>query len=552
MKLDSVSLKDGAAWAAAGFELPKYDRAAVAAKTKEAPEWVHFGAGNIFRAFPAAVQQTLLDKGLASTGIVVAEGFDYEIVEKAYRPFDDLSALVVLKADGTIQKKIIGSVVESLVVDPSGNASASGAADWATDWSRLKEIFRAPSLKMASFTITEKGYSLVNAAREFSPDVLSDFASGPAAPKSIMAKVSALVHERYLAGSWPVTLASMDNCSHNGEKLFEAVHEIAKRWAAAKLVDADFLAYVENPAKVAFPWSMIDKITPRPDDSVRAMLGKVGFEDTEIIVTSKKTYTAAFVNAEEKEYLVMEDLFPNGRPALDKGGVIFTNRDTVDKVEKMKVCTCLNPLHTSLAIYGCLLGYTSIHDEMHDPELVSLIKRVGYVEGLPVVVNPGIMNPKDFIDDVVNVRLPNPFMPDTPQRIACDTSQKLPIRFGETVKAYMGTGERKFPGLKASDLKIIPLVFAGWCRYLMGIDDAGNAFECSPDPLLDSSRAHVAGIKLGDKGPFGANLKPLLSDAKIFGVDLYKAGLGDLVESYFAELVSGKGAVRATLKKYVK
>lgn len=548
MKLDSNSLTNGAAWSSAGFELPKYDRAAVTAKTKAAPEWVHFGAGNIFRAFPAAVQQTLLDKGIASTGIVVAEGFDYEIIEKAYRPFDDLSALVVLKADGTIQKKIIGSVVESLVADPAGNASATGVADWV----RLKEIFRAPSLKMASFTITEKGYSLVNAAREFSPDVQADFASGPAAPKSIMAKVTSLVHERYLAGARPVTLASMDNCSHNGEKLFEAVHAIAKRWADAKLVDEGFLAYVENPAKVAFPWSMIDKITPRPDESVRAMLGKAGFEDTDIIVTSKKTYTAAFVNAEEKEYLVMEDLFPNGRPPLDKAGVIFTNRDTVDKVEKMKVCTCLNPLHTSLAIFGCLLGYTSIHDEMHDAELVSLIKRVGYVEGLPVVVNPGIMNPKDFIDDVVNVRLPNPFMPDTPQRIACDTSQKLPIRFGETVKAYMGAGDRKFPALKTADLKIIPLVFAGWCRYLMGIDDEGNAFECSPDPLLDASRAHVAGIKLGDKGGFGANLKPLLSDAKIFGVDLYQAGLGSLVESYFTELVAGKGAIRATLKKFLR
>jgi fructuronate reductase len=546
MKLDSLSLKNGAAWTDAGFELPKYDRAAVTAKTKESPEWIHFGAGNIFRAFPAAVQQTLLDKGLSSTGIIVAEGFDYEIVEKAYRPFDDLSVLVVLKADGTIQKKVIGSVVESLVADSSG-----------ADWARLKEIFRAKSLKMASFTITEKGYSLVNAALEFSPDVQSDLVSGPSAPKSIMGKVTALAYERYRAGAQPITLASMDNCSHNGLKLYDAVHTIAKKWMDAKLVDAGFLAYVENPAKVAFPWSMIDKITPRPDDSVRAMLTKVGFEDTEIIITSKKTYTASFVNAEEKEYLVMEDLFPNGRPPLDKAGVIFTNRDTVDKVEKMKVCTCLNPLHTSLAIYGCLLGYTSIHDEMHDTELVSLIKRVGYVEGLPVVVNPGIMNPKDFIDDVVNVRLPNPFMPDTPQRIACDTSQKIPIRFGETVKAYMGLGERKFPGLKATDLKIIPLVFAGWCRYLMGIDDNGNAFECSPDPLLDSSRAHVAGIKLGDgvgttDGNFGAKLKPLLSDAKIFGVDLYEAGLGTLVEGYFAELVAGKGAIRKTLQKYLK
>ncbi len=99
-------------------------------------------------------------------------------------------------------------------------------------------------------------------------------------------------------------------------------------------------------------------------------------------------------------------------------------RETVDKVEKMRVCTCLNPLHTCLAIFGCLLGYTKISDEMKDRELVKLVETVGYQEGLPVVVNPGILDPKEFLDTVLRVRVPNPFMPDTPQRIATDTSQK--------------------------------------------------------------------------------------------------------------------------------
>jgi fructuronate reductase len=535
MKLDARSLEDKKAWKAAGFELPAFDRAAVAAQTKKAPEWLHFGAGNIFRAFPAAVQQTLLDKGKSGTGIIVAEGFDYEIIEKAYRPFDNLSVLVVLKADGTIQKKVIGSVVESIVAD-------SGSPDW----KRLVEVFTAKSLKMASFTITEKGYSLTNAAGAFIPDVESDLASGPAQPKSIMGKVTSLYYERYKSGKAPLALVSMDNCSHNGTKLYDAVHTIAKKWADSGLADKGFLAYIENPSSVSFPWSMIDKITPRPDDTVRAQLQKAGYQSTDIIVTAKKTYTASFVNAEEKEYLVIEDQFPNGRPPLDAAGIIFTRRETVDRVEKMKVCTCLNPLHTSLAIYGCLLGYTTIHDEMHDKELVALIEKIGYKEGLPVVVNPGIMNPKDFIDDVVKVRLPNPFMPDAPQRIATDTSAKLAIRFGETIKAYMID-----PELSVRKLKFIPLVFAGWLRYLMGIDDEGKTFEPSPDPLLESSRKFVDEIKLGDKGPFHAQLEGLVSNAKIFGIDLYKAGLGEQVEAYFAELVAGKGAVRATLKKYL-
>ena len=78
-------------------------------------------------------------------------------------------------------------------------------------------------------------------------------------------------------------------------------------------------------------------------------------------------------------------------------------------------------------------------------------------------------------------RLPNPFMPDTPQRIATDTSQKLPIRFGETIKAYL-----QDPSLDASSLQMIPLVFAGWLRYLMAVDDAGEPFALSPAPMLDT------------------------------------------------------------------
>lgn len=537
MKLNAKELENKKKWEDAGFILPKFDREKVAKNTKENPQWIHFGAGNIFRAFPAAVLQKLLDEGEMNTGLIVAEGYDYEIIDKMYTPHDNLSLLVTLKSNGTIDKTVVGSIVESLRMDETNK----------TDFGRLKEIFAAKSLAMASFTITEKGYSLKNAAGEYLSNVAADFEAGPLKASSYIGKFTALMYERYLKGELPVALVSMDNCSHNGTKLYEAVNEFAESWEKAGLVDAGFKAYINNPDKVSFTWSMIDKITPRPDDSVKKMLNEAGFEDVEAEVTAKKTYVAPFVNAEEPQYLVIEDHFPNGKLPLDKAGIIYTDRETVDKVEKMKVCTCLNPLHTALAVYGCLLSYTEIYREMEDAELKKLVEIIGYREGLPVVVNPGIINPKDFIDEVLNVRIPNPFMPDTPQRIATDTSQKLSIRFGETMKAYLESDS-----LDIHDLKLIPLVLAGWCRYLMGIDDNGNKFELSPDPMTDTLCEYVKDIKLGDKGPFHDKLQPILSDARIFGLDLYEAGAAELVEDYFAQLVSGKGAVRATLKKYVK
>ena len=519
----------------AGFSLPQYDREAMRAKTKENPFWIHFGAGNIFRAFQANVVQNLLNEGALDRGLIVAEGFDYEIVEKMNRPQDEYSILVTLKADGNVAKTLVGSVAESCILD----------SERPQEFERLQEIFRKDSLQMVSFTITEKGYSLVDGKGQMLAAVVADFANGPQKPASYIGKVASLLYTRFQAGQKPIAMVSMDNCSHNGDKLYAAIVAFAKAWCENGLADAGFVDYVNDREKVSFPWSMIDKITPRPDASVEAILKADGIPNLQPVVTSKNTYVAPFVNAEECEYLVIEDWFPNGRPELEKGGLMFTDRETVDKVEKMKVCTCLNPLHTALAVFGCVLGYDKISEEMKDAELKKLVETIGYVEGLPVVVNPGVLDPKKFIDTVLTVRIPNPFMPDTPQRIATDTSQKLAIRFGETIKAYVATGRN------VADLKLIPMVFAGWLRYLMGVDDTGNKFELSPDPLLDTVCPYVSEFTLGYTGEVESKIKAVLSNAKIFGVDLYEVGMAELVCTYFAEMLAGEGAVRATLKKYL-
>ncbi len=534
MKINREGLKNHTIWEEKGYTLPQFHMASVEEKTKKEPNWIHFGAGNIFRAFQANVVQRLLNEGIMDTGLIVAEGYDYEIIDKLYTPHDNLGILVTLKSDGSVEKSVIGSIMESLQVDPDNQE----------DYTRLKEIFRNPSLQMVSFTITEKGYSLVDGQGELLPNVVADLQGGPEKTTSYMGKVTTMIYERYLAGKLPIALVSMDNCSHNGDKLYNAIRTIAEKWTDAGLVDSGFLDYILDESTVGFPWTMIDKITPRPDASVKKILEQDGVEDLEQVITAKNTYVAPFVNAEECEYLVIEDKFPNGRPELEKAGLYFTTRETVDKVEKMKVCTCLNPLHTSLAIFGCLLGYRLISEEMENPALRKLVEKIGYEEGLPVVVNPGIISPKDFIDEVVNIRIPNPFMPDTPQRIATDTSQKLPIRFGETIKAYI-----KSDSLQVENLKMIPLVFAAWLRYLLAVDDNGMSFALSPDPMLDTLCPMLDMIRIGVNHDIHSIVKPILSNAVIFGVDLYQAGVGDLVEEYFEEMLQCEGAVRKTLEK---
>lgn len=536
MKLSYESIQDRAAWEAAGVTLPKFDWKDMHAATEKAPTWVHFGSGSLFRAFHSMLQQSLIEQGLVKGGLYTAETFDYEIVDNTYGPYDNLSLLVTLMPDGNMEKTVVGSVAGALRADPS----------YPEDWEKLKSIFRNPSLQLITFTITEKGYALTGMDGKFLPMAEKDFAAGPEKCVSAMGKVTAFLLERFNAGGTPMAVVSTDNCSRNGEKIRSSVVTMTEKWVENGFASRDFAAWVEDETKVSFPWTMIDKITPRPAPAVEKALADAGFEDMKVKVTSKNGYTAAFVNAEKPQYLVIEDRFPNGRPPLEKAGVFMTDRDTVNNVERMKVMTCLNPLHTALAVYGCLLGYNSIAAELRDPELRSLIEKIGYVEGMPVVTDPGIIKPMDFIHEVIDRRFPNPFMPDTPQRIASDTSQKISIRFGETIKAY---AER--PGLDPKTLIFIPLAIAGWLRYLLAVDDGGKPFECSGDPMLAELQAKLSGVTLGDPDSVDGKLADILRNPVIFGSDLVELGLSERIEGMVKELLAGPGAVRATLKKYL-
>ncbi|MGN1291764.1 MAG: mannitol dehydrogenase family protein, partial [Levilactobacillus brevis] len=339
-------------------------------------------------------------------------------------------------------------------------------------------------------------------------------------------------------------LLSTDNFSQNGDRLKESVLTIAKGWQENGFVGADFLAYLQDPQQISFPLSMIDRITPNPAEAVGDKLAAAGFEDHEIVHTPKHTNIAPFTNTEEAHYLVVEDAFPNGRPKFEDAGVIVTDRDTVNDADEMKVTTCLNPLHTALAIFGSVLGFDSIAKELQNKDLVALIKQIGYVEGLPVVTDPKVINPKDFINQLVTKRLPNPYIPDTPQRIATDTSQKIPVRYGVTIKHY---DERD--GFDPATLEFIPLTIAAWFRYLMAVNDEGASFEPSPDPMMADLQKYVGDIKLGDDVDVHAHLKDVLTNTSIFGQDLYAVGLGEKVENYFKQMIAGKGAIVATLEK---
>ena len=537
MKLTMAGIKDREAWEKAGIQLPGYDVEEVSEKARKAPRWVHFGIGNIFRVFIGGIADGLLEEGALDRGLTCVETFDYDVADKIYAPYDNLGLSVILHGDGTRDYKVLGALAEAVKAQSSNDKQ----------WNRLKEIFAAPSLQLVSFTITEKGYALQKADGTWFPFVEADIKNGPAKATGAMAVLTAMLYERYQAGKYPLALVSMDNCSQNGARLRQSVLTMAEEWKKAGYVDDGFLAYVSDEKIIAFPWTMIDKITPRPSEQIAADLEALGVEDMQPVITEKKTYIAPFVNAEKPQYLVIEDSFPNGRPALEKGfGVYMADRKTVNLAERMKVTVCLNPVHSATGPLGVALGYELFAHMLNtDADMMKMARMVAYDEGLPVVQDPGILSPQAFVDELFNDRFPNEYLGDTNLRLAVDVSQMVGIRFGETIKAYV----EKYGD--ASRLTALPLGIAGWLRYMLAVDDAGKKYELAPDPMNEEIQEQLKDIVVGQPETFTDQLRPILSNERLFFIDLYKAGVGEKVENMFREMIAGPGAIKATIHKYV-
>lgn len=539
VKITDDYLINRVAFDEANIKVPQYDTTIMRQQTHNYAEWVHFGGGNLFRCFHGQVAQELLNIGELETGIVLVETFGEDMIDELYHGFDNRSLSVVMKTDGSFDKELVASTAESLF------AHASRPKDMA----RLVEIFQNPSLKLVTLTITEKGYVIKDSQGYLLPQVAEDIRTTISFEnlQHTMSKLTYLLLKRFLAGAAPLAILSTDNFSHNGDRLKATVLEIAQGWHEEGHVSQAFVDYLAIGDKVSFPYSMIDRITPLPSQAIADTLAAEGIEDMSPFVSAKQNLRlSAFVNTEEVHYLAIEDDFPNGRPALDKAnGVFLGDRVTINKADLMKVCTCLNPLHTTLAIYGCLLGFDRIYQEVADADLLCLIEQVGFIEGLPVVENPEIIKPLDFINEVIYKRFANPNIPDTPQRIAADTSQKIGIRFGETLKAYVAA-----PDKSVKDLTFIPLTIAAWCRYLFAVDDEGRAFEVSPDPYLSELQATLKDISIGGNYSDEAIrmvLIPILSKTQIFGVDLLEIGLADQIAQFFKAMIQSPGSVRQVL-----
>lgn len=417
---------------------------------------VHLGLG----AFHRAHQAVYTDAALA------AAGGDWRITGASLRsraPADELVAqdgrytLIERHPDGA-HARVIGAIATAL------HAGSDAAA--------LRAALTAPETKIVSLTVTEKGYGIdrrTGGADRADPVVAADLAQ-PDAAEGVLGRLVGALAARRAAGVAPFTVLSCDNLPHNGAAVRGAVVDFATA------VDPSLGAFVAE--NVSFPSTMVDRITPaRTQETLADAQRLTGFRDL------------AAIETEPFSQWIVEDAFPAGRPAWDRGGALFVT--DVAPYEAMKL-TMLNGAHSLMAYAGVVAGYPFVRDAMAAPAMRRLVERHLAAAAGTLGPVPGI-DLERYAQDLL-ARFANPHIAHKTAQIAMDGTEKIPQRI-------------LAPALKAlrSGQPVRPFAFAlaAFMRFTLGRDDAGTPYAIA-DPRAEAIAGAVAASP--DAGTLAARL----------------------------------------------
>ncbi len=433
---------------------PTYDRDAVSVGI------VHLGVGGFHRAHEAMYVDRLMNRGLAMDWGICGVGVmpHDRGMRDALGAQDCLFTLVVKSPDGTVEPRVIGSIVEYLFAPDDADAVVERMAD--------------PRVRIVSLTITEGGYNISAVSGDFdraNPDVLHDLEPG-AVPRTTFGLVTEAIERRRRRGVPPFTIVSCDNIQGNGE--------VARRSFAA-------FAAMRSPELAAcvremhFPTSMVDRITPATTDADRAELTeRFGVQDRWPVVCEP------FIQ------WVLEDSFGAGRPPLEQAGVQVVA--DVEPYELMKL-RLLNASHQALCYFGYLAGYRLVHEVCQDPLFAAFVRAYMDREGSPTLPTvPGI-DLDDYKSTLIE-RFSNPAVRDTVARLCAESSDRIPKWLLPVIRENLAAGR---------DVTLAAAVVASWARYAEGVDEQGAPIEVV-DQLRTSLMAN-AGRQHDDPLAFVAN-----------------------------------------------
>ena len=411
------------------LDLPPYDRSGIEVGI------VHLGVGGFHRAHQALAVDELLRRGGAREWGICGVGLlpGDAAMRDALRAQDGLYTLVTKHADGRLDARVVGSLVEYLFAPDDPEVVLERLAD--------------PATRIVSLTITEGGYNFDQVTGEFdatAPDVVADARPG-ATPTTVFGYVVEALARRRSRGLPPFTVMSCDNVQANGERARTVFS------AFAALRDPELGRWVHDA--VAFPGSMVDRITPvTTDDDRRLVRDRLGVADRWPVV------------AEPYFQWVLEDRFPLGRPAFEHAGVQLV--EDVEPYELMKL-RLLNVSHQAIAYFGWLSGYRYAHEAVADPVVASFVRAFMDHEATPTLRPVPGVDLETYKATLVE-RFANPAVRDTLARLCAASSDRIPKWLVPMVHEQLRAG---------GDVFRSAAVVASWARYAEGVDEQGRPIE---------------------------------------------------------------------------
>jgi fructuronate reductase len=446
----------------AGVRRPAYDRRAV--KTGI----VHLGVGAFHRAHQAVYTDDVLARD-TSWGIVAASLRSPDTYD-ALRPQDGLYTLSVRSQEGEALR-VIGAI-RRVIVAPR-------------EIDDLLDVMADPQTRIVTLTVTEKGYChdpATGTLNEAHPDIVHDLAYLKT-PKSAPGFIIEALRRRRMADVPPFTVLTCDNLPSNGR----TVKRVLTRFA--ELVDPELGRFVAD--QVSCPSAMVDRIVPATSDQDRERIGlSLGMDDAWPVVTEPFTQW------------VIEDRFPQGRPAWETSGAEFVS--DVEPYEHMKL-RLLNGSHSTLAYLGYLAGYETVADTMADEAFVRLIRGLMDEEVTPTLHMPPGADLTSYKNALID-RFKNPALKHRTWQIAMDGSQKLPQRLLGTVRDRLRSN---------APIRRLSLGVAAWMRYATGLDEKG-----APIDVRDPMAARLKEIAERAGGSPEGLARELFAIREIFGDDL--------------------------------
>lgn len=291
-------------------------------------------------------------------------------------------------------------------------------ADWASDRAGAEALLAKASVHLVTITVTESGYYTDPNGNLNGADVLIAAEVGGATAQSVYGYLRAALAARVAATGAPITIACCDNIRQNGKML-------RRNFLAYLLAcgDAGLAAWVE--ANVAFPCSMVDRITPRSPASLSAeMTAMIGQQ------------VSAPIMAEDFIQWVLQDKFAGPMPDLGAVGVTVT--DDVDPYEETKI-RVLNGGHTALVYLAALEGVVTFDAAMRLPHLNAHFQGFEQNEVLPAITIDLPFSKQDYLANIAR-RFGNEAIGDTVARISADGMAKFPIFIRPTLAGCLALG----------------------------------------------------------------------------------------------------------------